>query len=44
MEIGLFISPVITIITGILILIFPNSLRFLVGGYLILIGIVNLLF
>lgn len=43
MDIGLFVSPIISIVTGILILAFPGSLRFLVGGYLILIGIVTLL-
>ncbi len=44
MELGLILSPIITIIVGILILLFPKLLRFLIGAYLIVIGVIQLVF
>jgi Protein of unknown function (DUF3096) len=42
MTITLSLGPVISLIAGILILIFPRLLNFIVAIYLILIGIVGL--
>ena len=39
-----YLGPILTILAGILILAFPGALRFLVGGYLVLIGIIALVF
>jgi hypothetical protein len=37
-----FIVPIISILAGIFILVFPAALRFIVGGYLVLVGLVSL--
>lgn len=42
MEI-IFIQPIVALIAGILILIFPRLLSYIVATYLIVIGIVGLL-
>lgn len=44
MALNVLVLPIITLLAGILILVIPGSLRFLVGGYLIIIGILGLLF
>jgi hypothetical protein len=36
-------SPIITLVTGILILIFPQLLNFIVAIYLILVGILGIM-
>ena len=36
-------APIISLAAGIMILVFPKLLRFIVGGYLILIGLLGLL-
>ena len=38
------IAPIVSIVFGILILIFPRILNYLVAFYLIIVGIVGLLF
>lgn len=35
-------SPIISLAAGILILIFPKFLRYIVGGYLVLVGLLGL--
>ena len=40
--IGLF-SPIVSLVFGILILIFPRVLNYLVGIYLIIIGLIGIL-
>jgi hypothetical protein len=35
-------SPVVSIIAGVLVLVFPDLLRLIVGGYLILVGVLSL--
>ncbi len=35
-------SPIVSLAAGIMILIFPKLLRFIVGGYLILVGLLGL--
>lgn len=41
---SVYLSPIIALIAGILILIFPRILNFVVAIYLILIGLVGLFF
>jgi hypothetical protein len=36
------LSPIVSLAAGILILIFPRLLRYIVGGYLILVGLLGL--
>lgn len=36
------LSPIVSLVAGILILMFPKLLRFIVGGYLILFGLLGL--
>ena len=43
MELNLYIGPVIALIAGILILIIPRLLNYIVAIYLILIGLLGLL-
>jgi hypothetical protein len=35
-------SPIVSLVAGILILMFPKLLRYIVGGYLILVGLLGL--
>ncbi|HSW72113.1 MAG TPA: DUF3096 domain-containing protein [Chlamydiales bacterium] len=41
---SIYLSPIIALIAGILILIFPKLLNYVVAIYLILIGLVGLFF
>jgi len=43
MQLSLFVSPVLSLVAGILILILPRLLNYIVAVYLILIGLVGLL-
>ena len=43
MTIDPFIVPIVNILVGALILIFPGMLRLLVGGYLLLVGAIWLI-
>jgi len=43
MQIGISLQPVVAIIAGILILLFPKLLNYIVAIYLIIIGILGLL-
>jgi hypothetical protein len=43
MSIHLITTPIVSLIAGILILIMPRLLNFIVAAYLIIIGIVGLL-
>lgn len=43
MQLGLYVSPLLALVAGILILILPRLLNYIVAIYLILIGIVGLL-
>jgi len=36
------LSPIVSLVAGILILVFPRFLRYIVGGYLILVGLIGL--
>ena len=36
------LSPIVSLVAGILILIFPRLLRYIVGAYLILVGLIGL--
>ena len=36
------LSPIVALVAGILILIFPKFLRFIVGGYLVVVGLIGL--
>lgn len=42
MTISIEIVPVVSIIAGLLVLLVPKFLRYVVGGYLLLIGIIGL--
>ncbi|MAG91688.1 hypothetical protein CMO83_03365 [Candidatus Woesearchaeota archaeon] len=37
------LSPVVSLIFGILVLVFPRILNYLIGGYLIVIGILGII-
>jgi hypothetical protein len=36
------LSPIVSLVAGILILVFPKFLRYIVGGYLIVVGLLGL--
>ena len=42
-SVGSTVSALVAIILGVLILIFPTMLRYLVGAYLLFVGVVGLL-
>lgn len=42
MNISLSLTPLVSLIAGILILVMPGLLRFIVAGYLIIVGLIGL--
>lgn len=42
MNITLNLTPLVSLVAGILILVMPGLLRFIVAGYLIIIGLIGL--
>lgn len=42
MNLHISLQPVLSLITGILIFVFPGLLRFIVGIYLIVVGVLGL--
>lgn len=43
MNLNIYFAPVVSLIAGILILLFPRLLNYIVATYLILVGIVGLI-
>jgi len=42
MDITLSLTPVVSLVAGILILIMPQLLRYIIAGYLIVVGLIGL--